>query len=284
MTIQNPKLKEIVFFNGKFIPQDEARASVFETGFLYGWGLFETMRSYQGGIVYLNEHLKRMQASSKLIKIKFPYPLAKIREAVKKTIKINSLQDAYIRINLWKSGHGSEISIIAKKYESYPSQKYKKGFYCQISQFRNNEGTFLIKIKSNNYLIYQLAYLEAKNKGFDEAILLNNRGFVAEASRSNIFLVKEARLFTPSLECGCLDGITRKVVFDLAKKYNLKIDEGNFTLQDLYNSDEIFLTNSLIGIMPAAAIEEYWARNKSSKDKLTPFLMKEYDRLLRRGE
>ena len=277
-------LKETVFLNGKFIPIEEAKTFLFQPGFLYGWGLFETMRSCEGKIVYLNEHIKRLQDSSRLIKIKVPYSTAKIKTAIHKTVVINELKDAKVRLNLWKAKRSYEISIMAEKYQPYPLGEYKKGFRCQISQAKCNEGSFLSGIKSQNYLIYQLAYIQAQEKGFDEAIMLNNRGVVVEASRSNVFLIKGQDLFTPSLECGTLAGITRKAVFDLAAKLKIKIQEGEFSLQDLYHADEIFLTNSLMGIMPVASIEEYWSPNKANKEMLTQVFIKEYAWLLKHGD
>ena len=277
-------LKETAFLNGKFIPVEEAKVFLFQPGFLYGWGLFETMRSCEGKIVYLNEHIKRLQDSSRLIKIKVPYSAAKIKTAIHKTVELNELKDAKVRLNLWKAQRACEISITAEKYQPPPLGKYKKGFHCQISQAKCNEGSFLSGIKSQNYLIYQLARIQAKEKGFDEVIMLNNRKVLAEASRSNIFLVKAQDLFTPSLECGTLAGITRKAVFDLAEKLKIKIQEGEFSLQDLYHADEIFLTNSLMGIMPVASIEEYWSPNKANKEMLTQVFIKEYARLLKHGD
>jgi branched-subunit amino acid aminotransferase/4-amino-4-deoxychorismate lyase len=123
---------------------------------------------------------------------------------------------------------------------------------------------------------------EAKNKSFDEAIILNNRGFIAEGSRSNIFLVKDNRIFTPALECGCLDGITRRVIFDLAQKHNLKIQGGNFTPQDLRESDEAFLSNSLIGVMPAVSVDKY-PIGKGRVGRITKFFMSKYHLLLKNG-
>jgi len=135
-------------------------------------------------------------------------------------------------------------------------------------------------LKTTNRIFYDLSLKEARDKGFDEAIILNSRGIIAEASRSNIFWVKDKELFTPGLECGCLDGITRKAVFDLAKKYNFKIYTGNFTLQDLYTCDEAFLTNSLWGIMPLAVIEKETI-GKGKCGKLTRFFIEKYNSLLK---
>lgn len=269
--MQNPKLKQIVFLNGKFITKDQAKISVSGLGFLYGWGLFESMRSLNGKIVYFDEHLERIKKSAKLINIKFPYTFDKLRKIIKKAIRINAFSDAHVKLILSKSDKGTDIAMIVKKYKPHPFKKYKLGFSYCISKLKQNENSWLARVKSTNYLLFGLAYLEAKKKGFDEAIILNNRGYIAEGSRSNIFLIKDKTLFAPSLECGCLNGITRRVIFDLAKRYNFKIYEGNFTMLDLYAAEEAFFTNSLMGIMPM--------ENKCGR--LTKFLSKKYNSLLK---
>jgi len=271
---------KIIFLNGELIPEREAKIFILEPGFLYAWGLFETMRSYKKKIVYLDEHLKRIQASSKLIGIKFPYSVHKLKKKIQEIVRINSLIDAYVRLTIWKAQRGSDTLIIARKYTPYAGQKYKKGFCAWISRFRQSENSYFARMKTTNYLFCQLSFQEAKKKGLDEAIILNNRGFITEASRSNIFLVKDKEVFTPSLECGCLDGITRKVIFDLAKKYNLKIYEGNFCIQDLLTADEAFLTNSLMGVMPLVALEKK-PIGKGMRGKITEFFIKKYNFLLR---
>ena len=237
------------------------------------------MRSYRNNIIYLDQHLKRIKESSGLIKLILPYPLSTLKKIIKDIVNINLLKDAYVRLTAWKSETSADILVVARKYHTYSLKKYKQGFSVCVSGFRQNEHSFLARIKSTSYLLYQLAYLEAKEKGFDEAIILNSRGYIAEASRSNIFLVKDSQLFTPSLTCGCLDGITRRVIFDLAKKYHLKIFEGNFTLSDLYDSDEAFLTNSLMGVMPLRSIE----KQNRGVGRITKFFMKKYNALLKNG-
>lgn len=274
-------MKEIVFLNGKFIPQDEAKVSVLSPGFLYGFCLFETMRSYHNNIVYFQEHLERIKKSCKLINLKFPYTLNRLKELIQEIIRINGFTDAYVRLTLGNSGSGTDTVIMVKKYKPYTSQKYREGFRGCLSRFKQNEGSFFSRLKTANYLLFQLAYLEAKDKGFDEAVILNNRGFIAEGSRANIFLIKDNEVFTPALECGCLNGITRKAVFDLAKKHNIKIYEGNFIVPDLYQADEAFLTNSLMGIMPLVSIEKRLIK-KGLVGKMTRFFIERYNSLLKR--
>lgn len=272
-------MKEIVFLNGKFLSKEEAKVSISTPGFLYGWGLFETMRSYNNKIVYLEEHLIRIKDSAKLIKIKFNYSLTKLKPIIKQAVKLSGFKDVYVRLNLCKADSGTDTLVMARKYQPYPKAKYKQGFRAAISPFRQNEDSLLAQLKTMNYLSYQLSYLQAQDKNFDESIILNSRGIISEASRSNIFFIQDKQLFTPALECGCLSGITRKVIFDLAKKYHIPVNEGKFRLDDLYNSDEAFLTNSLMGVMPLASIENRII-GKGEAGRLTRFFIKKYSHFL----
>lgn len=270
----------IIFLNGKFVTEKEAKISVLDPGFLYGLGLFETMRSYKNKILYLDAHLKRLQASCELIKIKLPYSSLKLKDIIRETVKINKFKDAYVRLTLWKSNPQTGILVLVKKYHPYPISKYKNGFSAGFSKFRQDENSLYSRLKTSNRLIYQLSLEEAGRKGFDEAVILNHRGYIAEGSRTNIFLVKDNAIFTPAIECGCLNGITRQVIFGLAKKNQIKVYTGNFTLTDLYSADEAFLTNSLMGIMPLVSLE----KKKIGKGKcirITKLLSKRYNCLLR---
>lgn len=277
------KVKEVVFLNGKFLPQSEAKLSLMTPGFLYGWGLFESMRSYNNRIVYLKQHLERIKNSCKPLEMLFPYSLIRLKQYIEQTVKINGFKDAYLRLTLWKKSETQvDTLIVVRKYHPFAAKKYRQGFRCLISAFRQNESSFFARLKTTNYLLYQISYLKAKHQGFDEALILNNRGYIAEGSRSNIFFVKHNEVFTPSLGCGCLDGITRRVMFDLAKKYNIKVAEGNFTLSDLHEADETFFTNSLMGVMPLTYLEKHPVA-KGLIGKVTKFFMKKYNLLLRNG-
>ena len=248
--------------------------------FLFGYGLFETMRAYNRTIVYFDQHLRRILNSSKLIGLKAPYPKAKLKEKINAAVKRGNFQDAYIRLTFYKREKGTDILITVKKYQPYPAQKYQRGFYASISSLRQNEGSLLARLKTTNRLLYQLSLKVAKDKGFDEAIILNQRGYIAEGSRSNLFFAKSKEIFTSALACGCLDGITRQVIFDLAGKYKIKINEGNFTLEDLKQADEAFFTNSLIGVMPLARIEKE-SIGKGRCVELTKFFTARYNSLLK---
>lgn len=272
-------MKEVIFLDGKPITNKEAKISVSEPGFLYGWGLFETMRAYRGRIVYLSEHLKRLKSSSRLIRLECLYPSVKLKKMIDDAIALGNFKDAYVKLSLWKSEKDARVLIVARRYQPYPFLKYRRGFQAVISRFRQNEDSLLARIKTTNRLLYELSFREAKEKGFDEAVILNNRGYIAEASRSNIFLVKDNNLFTPALENGCLDGVTRKAIFDLAKRYKIKIYEGNLTVQDLYGVGAAFLTNSLMGVMPLVSVEAHPIAD-GAVDKLTRFFIKKYTLLL----
>lgn len=269
-----------IFLNGKFLPERQASISVLQPAFLYGWGLFETMRAYNKNILYLNTHLRRLEKSSVLLGIELAYTCRKIKSLIEKTVSMNGFKDTYVRLSLWKQDRGTGICISAKPYLAFPARVYARGFSACISTFVQNETSILSRIKSANYLLFMLAYQQAKRRGFDEAIILNSRGYIAECSRSNIFLVKAEELFTPSLDCGCLDGITRKIVLKLAKKFHIKACELNLTPQELKESDEAFLTNSLMGIMPLVSLEGM-PINKGSSGKMTRLFIKEYNSLLK---
>ncbi len=272
-----------IFLNGKFIPEEEAKVSVLEPGFLYGWGLFETIRSYHDKTVYFDAHIERIKNSCKLLSLRFPYSAVRIKNIIKKAVSLSGLNDAYVRLTLWKAASGTDTSVIVKKYEPYSLKKYQKGMSLAVSSLRQLEENILAKHKTANRLLYELSFQEAKNRGFDGALILNSRGYIAETSRSNIFFVKDNALFTPALACGCLDGITRRVIFDSARKIRLKIIEGNFTLTDLCNSDEAFLTNSLAGVMPLASVEKKRIGEGAKRFKLTRVFMKKYALLLKNG-
>lgn len=275
-------MTEVIFLNGKFIPPEEAKISVLEPGFLYGWGLFETMRSYQGRIVYFDAHLERIKQSSRLLGIDSAYSQAELKKIIKKTGALNKNKDACVRLSLYKTKDGAITLVVARKYQPYGPGQYREGLKVCISSFRQGQDSFLSRLKTTNYLFYQLAYQEAKKKGFEEAVIMNNRGYLCEGARTNLFFVKNKQIFTPSLECGCLDGITRRVIFDLAKKHHLKIYAGKFTPPELYAAEEAFLSNSLMGIMPIASLEREQI-GKHRPGEISSFLIQRYNSLLKNG-
>jgi len=271
--------KRIVYLNGKFIAADNKTALVRDPAFLAGPGVFETMRSYRGRIVYLDEHLRRLKRSSALAGLKLNYTAAKLKAVIGKAVSLNKLRDACVRVTVWRSAHGMGILAAAEKYEPHTDQKYKAGFSAYISSVRQNDPSSAL-IKSVNRILYDMALKEARIKGCDEAVLVNSKGELAEGSRSNIFLVKDGQVFTPLLECGCLDGITRRAVLALAKKKKIKVHEARLLPRDLLSADEAFLTNSLMGIMPLTFLERTAIGKRGSP--VTALLVKEYNILSRK--
>jgi branched-chain amino acid aminotransferase len=269
------KKREQVFLNGEYLDSDQANFPADSPSLLYGWGLFESMRSRGGKIIYFDLHIERIKKSCVFLGIKFTYSKNRLKKIITDTVRINGYNDSYVRLTLWKGrSKAADLLVAARKYDPFPKAKYRQGFSACLSTLRQNENSFLSRIKTTNHLLYMLSYNQALSHGFDEAILLNSRGYIAEASRSNIFFVKAKELFTPSLECGCLEGVTRRMIIDLAKKFKVNIYEGKFTLTDLYSADESFLTNSLMGVMPLISVGKKIIKN-ARPGKITGLMIRQ---------
>ena len=233
-------------------------------------GVFETMRIKEGKVVYFDRHIVRLKKSCSFFKISPPCSGAKLMRLVRGIIKKNNFKDARLKIIIRQVNRKADIQIKLCKYKPYPPKKYKEGFRVIVSSFRQKE-LKLSRHKTIGRLLYDLSLEEAKKKGCDESLILNKFGHLAEASRSNIFFVKEGKLFTPSLTCGCLEGITRMAVMNIAARNKIKVCEGKFGLEDIICAAEAFLTNSLMGIMPI---------NRKC-GPITKLLIKEYSCLLK---
>lgn len=265
-----------IYLNGKFVRQEEARLSVLDPGFLYGQGLFETMRAYNGEVFRLDSHIQRLLNSLAIIGIDALIEPDSLKEAAKRCLKENDLKDAYVRLTLWQ-GEDNKVKVMAmaKPYRFPGKEEYQKGFKAMLSSFRQNESSLLCRVKSANYLHLLLAYQEARKNNFDEALFLNTKGFLAEASRGNIFLVKDNCLLTPELDCGCLPGITRDTVLALAAREKIKAIEARLTLEDLERAQEAFLTNSLIEVMPLVSLDAKPVNN-GRPGEITQRILKRY--------
>jgi branched-chain amino acid aminotransferase len=270
-----------IYLNGKFVRQEEARVSVFAPGFLYGQGVFETMRAYNRKILRLDSHIERLFASATYINIAHPVAADVLKEAALGCLKENNLKDAYVRITMWQSEtEKANVAVFAKSYNFLSEKDYRKGFKAIISRtFRQNEYSPLSGIKSANYLTLLLAYQEAKRQNADEALLLNTQGMLAEASRANIFLVKDNCLITPSLDSACLPGITRGTVLDIASREKIDAIETKVSPQELWKADEAFLTNSLIEVMPLVSADGK-PIHKGTAGKITELIRKRYRSLI----
>jgi len=255
-----------IYLNGKYVPEEEARISVFDHGFLYGDGVFEGIRAYRGRVFKLKEHLQRLYASAKAIALKIPLSREEMKEKVLETLRKNRLKDAYIRLVVSR-GKGDlgldplkcphpEVIIIAHRISIYPEELYQKGMEVVIVSVRRNIPSALDpSIKSLNYLNNILAKIEANFKGVPEAIMLNNDGYVAECTGDNIFIVKDGTLITPPVWVGILRGITRDVVIHLAQEEKIPVREEVFTPAELYASDECFLTGTAAEIVPVTRVD-----------------------------
>ena len=258
-------MKTKVWLNSKLIDIDKAKISIFDRGFLYGDGVFETMRSYAGIVFKLDAHMSRLFKSLKALGIRPPYSKKYLEAVIAKLLKVNNLKSAYIRLAVtrgegrfgisYKDKFSPNVVIVAKEFEGYPDWMIRQGLRTKAAGIRVNEYSPLSRIKSLNFLNYILARYEAKHDRFDEAILLNTKGYVAEGATSNIFLVKRKALITPSLETGVLPGVTRKVIIDIAKALKIKVKEKLVSRRELLNADELFLTNSLAEVLPVVSID-----------------------------
>ena len=256
-------MSDIVYLNGSLIPRHQATISALDYGFLYGFGLFETMRAYGGQVFRLDSHLNRLARSAETLGL--PTDIPTLKNGVEHTIEANKLSDVRIRITI-SIGEGgmvpdpstcekSTVLILAGHYRPLPKAVYEKGFRAVISSIRRNSQSPLSRLKSANYLESLLARQEARAAGVDEAICLNEKGLLAEASMSNIFIVTGGILRTPGEESGILPGITRGTVLELAPQLGIKTAKQDITLDELFQAEEAFLTNSMIEVMPLTEVD-----------------------------
>ncbi len=242
--------KKVIFLDGLMIPATQAWVKMLSPGILSGAGVFETMRSYKGEIFALKQHLQRLYDGLKILKIQPPCLRKEMISYLNESLKVNNLKNARIRLIVWTAKKKTRISIAAFSYHPLLKEKYNQGFKAIFSDIRRDENAISSRIKTVNYLPLLMAQRKAKARGNDEAILLNSRGFVVEGSKTNIFYIKDKKLYTPALKSGCLNGITRQIVLKLAKKMDLQVSERLILPDNLFEADEAFLTNSLIEVMP----------------------------------
>lgn len=255
-----------VYLNGKFVEKNAAKVSVFDHGLLYGDGVFEGIRSYGCLIFRLKDHIERLYASARAIMLGLPLTRQKMADAIIKTLRINKLKDAYIRVVVTR-GEGDLgldprkcrsplLFIIADHITLYPQELYEKGLsIVTVPTRRNISEAVSPQIKSLNYLNNIMAKIEATNCRAEEALMLTQSGYVCECAGDNIFMARGKRLITPAESMGILSGITRKVVMDLAAKINIPVDKGRITRYDLFNADEVFLTGTAAEIVPVVKID-----------------------------
>lgn len=278
-----------VYINGKFYSEKNSKISVFDHGLLYGDGVFEGIRAYHGRVFKLKEHIDRLFYSAKAILLNIPMSKQQLMDATVETCRKNNLNDGYVRLVVTR-GAGTlglnpnrcsnpQVIIIADTIQLYPASLYKKGMeIVTVATTRNHHNAVNPAIKSLNYLNNILAKIEANTAGYEEAIMLNSEGYVAECTGDNLFIIKDNQMFTPSLSSGALHGITRQTSIDLVGELGVSTSEPNLTRYDLYNADECFLTGTGAEIVPVVKIDERKIGN-GKPGKITKKLVKAYQEL-----
>lgn len=259
--------KQFIYINGEFVEKENAKISVFDRGVLYGDGIFEGIRLYEGVIFKCKQHVDRLYNAAKAIKLEIPVSKEEMAEIIAESCRKNKLQNGYIRLIVTR-GIGDlgldpyvcekpEIICIAGDVRLYPEELYKKGMNAITASQRRNKATIVDpQVKSLNYLNNILAKIEANRAGAAEAIMLNEDGIVTECTGDNIFIVKDGVVYTPPVHVGILDGITRNCVIDICKKIGIPIYEKEFTLFNVYSADECFFTGSAAEIIAVTNIDE----------------------------
>jgi len=255
-----------IYIDGKFYAKEDAKISVFDHGLLYGDGIFEGIRAYNGRVFRLDEHIERLYDSAKAILLNIPVSRAEMAQAVLETCRQNNLKECYIRLvvtrgvgNLGLSPDRCErptIFIIAAALELYPQKFYTEGLsVVTASTVRTSPAALNPAVKSLNYLNNIMAKIEGKLAGALEVIMLNSEGLVAECSGDNIFVIKHGRIVTPPIYMGALGGITRQSVMGLAEELKADLREMPLTRYDLFVADEIFLTGTGAEIIPVVQVD-----------------------------
>ncbi|HEY4328861.1 MAG TPA: branched-chain-amino-acid transaminase [Phycisphaerae bacterium] len=261
-----PLASPLIWIDGKIVSKTDAKLSVYDHGVLYGDGVFEGIRQYNGRVFEKDAHLTRLFESAQGIRLKIPYTKDQLSAALEETLAANKLKDCYIRLVVTRGVGYLGISpkncstpltfIIADNIQMYPEETYKTGMaIITASVTRNHPNALSPRIKSLNYLNNVLAKWEAIDAGVPEALMLNHLGFVCECTGDNIFIVKNGELITPPEESGILLGITRQVVMDLARGAGIPVYEKNLTRQDMYIADECFLTGTGAEVVPVTRID-----------------------------
>ena len=247
-----------IYLNGELVQQETATVSTLDRGLLYGYGLFETMRSYGGRVFRLEQHYHRLRDGAARLAMDVPLTLRELSDAVEAVLDRSELSDARVRLMLTAGAEGAAGSVIllAREVTEYPRKLYRRGMSALVTSIRRNETSFLSGVKSLNYLDNVLAREDAHRQGADVAILLNTRGLVAEGSASNVFLVMDGRLVTPSLSSGCLAGITRQSVLELATAAGLEAVESEVEPSAFEDASEAFLTGSVMEVMPLTRLDD----------------------------
>jgi len=286
------KQELFIYIDGKFYHKPEAKISVYDHGLLYGDGVFEGIRAYEGVVFKLKEHIDRLYTSAHTIMLRIPISKDKMTRAVLDTLKKNRLKDAYIRLVVTrgagdlgldprKCSKPTIIVITEPTISLHSKEKKEKGITTMIAWVKRDPvDSTTHEVKSLNYLNSILAKLESNIAGVDEAICLDKTGFVCEGVAENVFIVKEGRVITPPTATGALRGITRNVVMGLVEKLGYPMLERNITPNELFIADEVFLTGTAAEIAPVIEVNKRIIGD-GKPGPITKRLMQEFDKMVR---
>lgn len=279
-----------IFLGGQFVKKEDAVISVYDHGFLYGDGVFEGIRVYNGNIFRLDAHLKRLYESAQSIMLKIPYTHEEMTQLIVETIRKNQLESAYIRLVVSR-GKGNlgldpsscsnpNVIIIAEELTMFPKEFYENGIkIASVASRRNRPDVLSPQIKSLNYLNNILVKLEANQIGVQEALMLNDQGYVTEGSADNIFIVKNGVIYTPPVYLGALEGITRNAIIDVARAKGFEVRETPFTRHDVYVADEVFLTGTAVEVIAVIEVDRRVIKD-GKPGEITKQLLEEFRRIV----
>lgn len=255
-----------IYLNGEYVTKQDAKISVYDHGFLYGDGIFEGIRIYQGNIFKCQEHLNRLYDSAKSIMLNIPMAIEEMQDVLVETVRRNELQNGYIRLVVSR-GPGdlgldprrspkANVIVIVEQLAIYSEEAYRNGLRTvSVSTRRNIPDALNPKIKSLNYLNNILVKIQANLAEVGEAIMLNAQGYVAEGSSDNIFIIKRGTVYTPPCYCGALEGITRGAIIEICQKVGIPLKEEPFTLHDVYVADEVFFTGTAAEVIAVREVD-----------------------------
>jgi branched-chain amino acid aminotransferase len=257
----------LIYLDGQMLPENQAKVSVFDHGLLYGDGVFEGIRFYNGRVFRLEEHIRRLYDSAKSILLQIPLTPEEMTAAIVDTVRVNALRDGYIRAVVTR-GTGpmglspykcpkATVFVIAATIQLYPESAYQTGLtMATVATRRPRHDILPPSVKSLNYLNNVMAKVEAIQAGAEEGLMLNDQGLVAECTGDNIFTVRDGKVTTPPLSAGALDGITRAVVFDICAELGISIREHEMTRHDVFTADECFLTGTAAEVIAAVKLDQ----------------------------
>ena len=289
-------MTEIVYLNGSLVAREKAHISISDHGFLYGYGLFQTMRAYNGKLFLLDRHIKRLHDAAKVIGLEPKLAGLDLEKACRDTLAANKLKDARVRLTVtngegaalpWvEAGGKPNVVVTAVPYTPFSKEKYSEGFKVGIASVKRSRQSVISSMKSVNYLLNVMARMEVAEKGLDEALLLNDDGYIAEGGGSNVFFVRSSKLVTPAANSGIIPGVTREVVIELAKGLGIGLSEGTVGLSIIKQCEEAFMTNAMIEVMPVTTVSDESGHTvtigEGKPGKITRQLMAAYREMVER--